>query len=302
MIPKYDEMYKEVLLVLQDGKEHSMKDVREKVANILKLSDEDLKEKLESGINKFASRINWSCVYLKKARLIESSKRGFVKITENGKKALISSENINNSYLYKFEEFREFIGRKISKLNSEVSIEIEDDTPQDKIEQSFEIINKLLEEEILEEVLKRNSDFFEVLVVKLLQKIGYGGFDIKSGIVTQRSNDGGIDGTIREDKLGFDMIYIQAKKWEKDSSIGRQELQKFVGALAGKGASKGLFITTGKFSEGAKKYSKEQKTVTIVLIDGKELAKLMIEYDLGVSVENIYKLKRIDGDFFNEIL
>ena len=148
--------------------------------------------------------------------------------------------------------------------------------------------------------MRKDPYFFESLVVKLLQKIGYGTLK-NSGKVTKKSNDEGIDGIINQDKLGFDCIYIQAKKWDKDSTVSRPEIQKFVGALAGQGATKGLFITTAKFSDGAREYSQKQHTTKIVLIDGMELAKLMIEYNLGVSVENIYEIKKIDSDFFEEL-
>ena len=148
--------------------------------------------------------------------------------------------------------------------------------------------------------MRQTPYFFENLVIKLLQKIGYGSFT-DSGKVTQKSNDEGIDGIINQDKLGFDSIYIQAKKWDKDSTVSRPEVQKFIGALAGQGANKGLFITTAKFSDGAKEYSQKQHIAKIVLIDGMELAKLMIEYNLGVSVENIYEIKKIDSDFFEEL-
>ena len=172
--------------------------------------------------------------------------------------------------------------------------------PQDIFEKSFTEINKILQEEILEEVIRQTPYFFENLVVKLLQKIGYGTFK-NSGKVTKKTNDEGIDGIINQDKLGFDSIYIQAKKWDKDSTVSRPKVQKFVGALAGQGATKGLFITTAKFSDGAREYSQKQHTTKIVLIDGMELAKLMIEYNIGVSVESVYEIKKIDSDFFDEI-
>ena len=304
MIPKYNEMYREILEVLKDGKAYPFKEVREAVAKILKLSEEELEEKLDSGKKKFNDRINWACTYLKKAKLVENTKRGVVKITDRGIELLNSnSKIIDNSVLSRYKEFVDFIKRvrKEEPLKEKDYVEEENQTPQDIFENSFKDINRMLEEEILDEELRQSPDFFEHLVVKLLQKIGYGSFISDSGVVTKRSNDEGIDGIIKQDKLGFDTIYIQAKKWDRETSISRPEIQKFVGALGGKGASKGLFITTAKFSEGARRYSQEQHIAKVVLIDGRELAKLMIEYNVGVSVESTYEIKRIDSDFFENI-
>lgn len=301
MIPKYDEMYKALLEVLKDEKEYTTKEYREKVANLLNISKEDREVLLESGKgNKYNTTLNWTCVYLKKAKLLESTKRGVIKITKRGLDLLMSNPQIiDNSTLKKYDEFNEFLN--ISKENKSVEeIITTEENPQDIFEKSFKEISTILQEEILEEVMRQTPYFFENLVVKLLQKIGYGTF-INSGKVTKKSNDEGIDGIINQDKLGFDAIYIQAKKWDKDSTISRPEIQKFVGALAGQGATKGLFITTAKFSEGAREYSEKQHTTKIVLIDGMELAKLMIEYNLGVSIESVYEIKKIDSDFFNEL-
>ncbi len=304
MIPKYNEMYKEILEVLKDGNAYPFREVRENVAEILKLSEEELEEKLDSGKKKYNDRINWACTYLKKAGLVENTQRGVVKITNRGIEVLKNNpEKIDNSVLSNYKEFVEFIKRvkKEEPLKEKDYVEEENQTPQDIFENSFKDINRILEEEILDEVLRQSPDFFEHLVVKLLQKIGYGSFVSDSGVVTKRSNDEGIDGIIKQDKLGFDTIYIQAKKWDRETTVSRPEIQKFVGALGGKGASKGLFITTAKFSEGARKYSQEQHIAKVVLIDGRELAKLMIEYNVGVSVESTYEIKRIDSDFFENI-
>lgn len=296
MIPKYNEMYRELLEVLKDGKEYVFKEYKEKVAQLMNISKEDREIMLDSGYKtRYESNLGWTCTYLKKAGLVENTKRGVVKITERGLKALESNSVIDNKFLSQFEE------EKIEKTLIENCEEMGEETPQDIFEKSFKEINRILEEDILDEVLRQSPDFFEHLVVKLLQKIGYGSLIADSGVVTKRSNDEGIDGIIKQDKLGFDTIYIQAKKWDKDTSISRPEIQKFVGALSGKGASKGLFITTARFSEGAKKYSQEQHVAKLVLIDGRELAKLMIEYNLGVSVESTYEIKRIDSDFFENI-
>ena len=300
MIPKYNEMYKEVLETIKNQKEYTTKEYREIVANKLNISIEERKKTLESGGNVYNTTLNWTVVYLKKAKLLETTKRGVIKITQRGLDLLATNpEKIDNETLKKYPEFNEFINPKKIQENEKIEI-VEEETPQDIFEKSFNEINRILQEEILEEVIRQTPYFFENLVVKLLQKIGYGTFK-NSGKVTKRTNDEGIDGIINQDKLGFDSIYIQAKKWDKDSTVSRPEIQKFVGALAGQGASKGLFITTAKFSDGAIEYSQKQHTAKIVLIDGMELAKLMIEYNIGVSVENIYEIKKIDSDFFDEI-
>lgn len=304
MIPKYNEMYKALLETLKDKKEYSTKEYRNKVAKLMNISDEEREILLDSGGgNKYNTALNWTSVYLKKAKLIESTKRGVLKITERGLELLATNPNvIDNHTLKNYEEFREFLNPKGNnkEFKEEKGQNIEEETPQDILEKSFNKINKILQEEVLEEVMRKDPYFFESLVVKLLQKIGYGTLK-NSGKVTKKSNDEGIDGIINQDKLGFDCIYIQAKKWDKDSTVSRPEIQKFVGALAGQGATKGLFITTAKFSDGAREYSQKQHTTKIVLIDGMELAKLMIEYNLGVSVENIYEIKKIDSDFFEEL-
>lgn len=300
MIPKYNEMYKEVLEAIKNQKEYTTKEYKEIIANKLNISIEERKKISESGGNIYNTALSWTIFYLKKAKLIEKIQRGVIKITQRGLDLLTTNpEKIDNETLRNYPEFNEFINPKKIQENKKIEI-VEEETPQDIFEKSFTEINKILQEEILEEVIRQTPYFFENLVVKLLQKIGYGTFK-NSGKVTKKTNDEGIDGIINQDKLGFDSIYIQAKKWYKDSTVSRPKVQKFVGALAGQGATKGLFITTAKFSDGAREYSQKQHTTKIVLIDGMELAKLMIEYNIGVSVESVYEIKKIDSDFFDEI-
>lgn len=300
MIPKYNELYKEVLEAIEDQKEYKTKEYKEIVANRLNISIEERKKTSESGGNIYNTTLSWTIFYLKKAKLIEKVQRGVIKITQRGLDLLATNpEKIDNETLKNYPEFNEFINPKKTQENENIEV-IEEETPQDIFEKSYTEINRILQEEVLEEVIRQTPYFFENLVVKLLQKIGYGTFK-NSGKVTKKTNDEGIDGIINQDKLGFDSIYIQAKKWDKDSTVSRPEVQKFVGALAGQGASKGLFITTAKFSDGAREYSQKQHTTKIVLIDGMELAKLMIEYNIGVSVESVYEIKKIDSDFFEEI-
>ena len=181
-------------------------------------------------------------------------------------------------------------------------IVVSSESPQDILDDAYNQINAALIDDVLSEVMKQSPLFFEHLVIKLLTQMGYGGSLEDAGTVTRTSGDEGIDGMIREDKLGFDQIYIQAKRWDRNSTVGRPELQKFVGALAGQGASKGLFITTAQFTKEAKEYANKQHTTKNVLVDGTSLAKLMIEYNIGVSVETTYSIKKIDSDFFDDSL
>ncbi len=175
-------------------------------------------------------------------------------------------------------------------------------TPQDILDSAFRQINRTLCDDLLAEIVKQPPSFFERLVVRLLTQMGYGGSVANAGVVLGQTGDEGIDGVVREDKLGFSLIYIQAKRWSCDMAVGRPEIQKFVGALAGQGAAKGLFITTAKFTKEAYQYAEKQHTTKVILVDGQALARLMIEYDLGVSTQVSYQLKRLDTDFFSDDL
>ncbi|MGN0603553.1 MAG: restriction endonuclease [Oscillospiraceae bacterium] len=211
-------------------------------------------------------------------------------------------EVLDDKFLCQYDCFKKFkyAGKKNVSTESD-SIE-SNETPQDILDRAHQEITAALADDLLSEIMKNTPDFFEHLVVLLLRKMGYGGAVENSGMVVGQSGDEGIDGVIKEDKLGFNMIYIQAKRWDQDRSVGRPEIQKFVGALAGQGASKGLFITTAKFSQQAQDYVKKQHTTKVVLVDGLTLAKLMIDYDLGVSTVSVYPIKKLDTDFFEGML
>lgn len=226
-------------------------------------------------------------------------------ITPAGRQVL--NENppqIDNLYLQRFESFRKFISPNNNEesTTSIPAAKVSSKTPQDILDEAFQQIDTTLADDLLSEIMKQPPAFFEHLVVKLLTQMGYGGSVDDAGTVIGQTGDEGIDGIIREDKLGFSLIYIQAKRWDCDKTVGRPEIQKFVGALAGQGASKGLFITTAQFTKEARQYAEKQHTTKVVLVDGTTLAKLMIEYDLGVSTEATYEIKRIDSDFFAEDL
>lgn len=298
-IPKYHEMYEPFLNCLKDGFTHNIKEVKQFIADIMKISLDDRKILLPSGKQvMFDNRVGWTRTYLKKAGLIESPSRGAFIITSEGKNLLEEKHaTIDDNLLMKFESFREFKEpSNVTDVQTVKPIDT-DKTPQDLLDEAYEIINKSLADDLLSEVIKQTPDFFEAMVVKLLEKMGYGGTVEDAGIVVGKSGDEGIDGIIREDKLGFNLIYIQAKRWNTDQTIGRPEIQKFYGALAGQGSTKGLFITTARFSREAIDYAKKQH---IILVDGKMLTSLMIEYNIGVSTEAIYEIKKIDSDFFTD--
>ena len=298
-LPKYNELYSPFLAVIQDGMPHNISKVKDAIAEQLQLSVESLSEQLPSGTQTvFANRVGWAKTYLKKAGLIESPKRAFVSITSEGKKLLASGVDITDSYLMeKYPAFKDF-KKGPSELSPESQVAsspltASEETPQETFERVYKSINDALADDLLTEIMNQSSDFFESLVVDLMRAMGYG-----DGFVTKSSNDGGIDGIIHEDKLGFNLIYIQAKRWKPDTTITKPEIQKFAGAMMGPPkVEKGLFITTAKFSPGARQFAEAQH---IILVDGQKLAELMIEYELGVTTQKTYKIKRVDSDYFSD--
>lgn len=297
-IPDFQSLMLPLLKQISDGKEHRMRDVTDELAQKLGVTDEELKELLPSGVAPvFYNRTAWAKTYLKKAGLINSPKTGLVVISEKGLNVLKKSpEKINVKYLKQFSEFNDF---QVNKKDSESfdSEESEDQTPEELLESAYQKIRSSLANEILNKVVELSPSFFEKLVVELLVKMGYGGSIKDAGRAIGKSGDEGIDGTIKEDKLGLDIIYIQAKKWKPGNVVGRPELQKFVGALAGQGAKKGIFITTSSFSREATEYTPRNET-KIVLIDGTQLSQLMIDYNLGCTSFQSYEVKKIDNDYF----
>ena len=301
-IPKYDEMYRVFLECLADMQQHKSKELRDIIAARLSVSDAERQERLPSGQQAiFDNRVGWTRTYLKKAGLITSPQRGINQLTQQGKQVLDSNPDvIDNSFLEQFESFRQFMHAE-PKSTKHIATDSQDgQSPQDTFDLAYQKINHALADDLLTEIMKQSPVFFEKMVVQLLENMGYGGSVENAGLVVGQTGDEGIDGIIREDKLGFSLIYIQAKRWDRTTSIGRPELQKFVGALAGQGANKGLFITTAQFTKEAREYAKKQHTTKVVLVDGESLAKLMIEYNLGVSTEAVYQIKRLDSDFFSD--
>lgn len=293
-LPKYSELYLPFLTTIQDGAVYSAKEVRDRLASSLRLSDDDLSQLISSNHQTvWASRFGWANTYLKKAGLVIAPEIGHCQITDEGQRLLRSGVDITNNYLVEhypdFAAFRK--GKKviIDSDGTEQSDSLE--TPPETLERVYSIINEQLADELLTAISKQSPTFFEALVVDLMKAMGYG-----DGFVTKTSGDGGIDGIIHEDKLGFNLIYIQAKRWATDTTIGKPEIQKFAGAMMGPPkVDKGLFITTAKFSQGARDFANAQH---IILVDGEKLTELMIEYNLGVSAQKTYQIKRIDSDYF----
>lgn len=302
MIPDYQSIMLPYLKVVADKKEWSFQDLIETLAHNFKVTDEEREKMLPSGGQRiFDNRVGWSRTYLKKAGLIESTKRRSVRITPKGLTVLSQNPDvINVRFLRQFPEFVEFHTTKKGNIESELDEQLESSkTPEELLETAYLKIRKSLANELINKVIQLPPAFFEKLVVELLVKMGYGGSIQDAGKAIGKSNDEGIDGTIKEDKLGLDIIYLQAKRWQPGNTVGRPEIQKFVGALAGQGAKKGIFITTSSFTKEAIEYQPRNET-KIVLIDGDQLSEMMIDYDLGVSSTNKYEIKRIDHDYFGD--
>ncbi|WP_448820524.1 restriction endonuclease [Cetobacterium sp.] len=303
MIPSYEELMLPLLKAIRDEKIHSNEEIEKRLANEFQLTEEEIQEfvSIKNKKRKFYDRLNWAKTYLKKAQLIEGTdKRGEFKITKRGLEVLEEPPLILDAkYLRKYPEFLNFqkIGKDdVSKKNELKQI----DTPAEGLEKIYELLNNELKDEMLERLKKINFYKFESIVIDLVVKMGYGGSKIEiSQSLTKKSNDEGIDGIINEDKLGLDRIYLQAKRWS-NTTIGRPEVQKFVGALAGKGAIKGIFITTSTFTKEAITYCENLTSQKIVLVDGNKLVELMVEFNIGLHTEQIYEIKRIDLDYFLE--
>lgn len=302
-VPKYYQFFPSILDCLADGKEHNLKEVAEYCANKFNLSDEDKRETLPSGQARYLTRLGWARTYLKKAGLIDRTSRSVYVITDLGEEAVKNgSSNVDLEYLRRFDSFNEFSNPKSTQSDNCVDINKKEESPQEQLELSIREINSSLCDSLMSELLKMSPYDFENLIVRLLIKMGYGTLKQNETAVTPKSGDEGIDGIVSADKFGFDSIYIQAKKWRSDTTVGRPEIQKFLGALAGQGATKGIFITTAHFSKGAIAFAEKQLHQKIVLVDGNQLTELMIEYNLGVSVVETYVVKRVDYDFFNDEL
>jgi len=299
-IPDYQSIMLPLLKFAGDKKEHSIREAIEHIADIFNLSEEERRQLLPSGKQPIIdNRVGWSRTHLKKAGLLkDGSKKGYFQITERGLEILNEKPTqVDVKFLKRYPEYVDFITLPKEKREEEQEEENLTQTPQELLEYGYQRIKKDLASELLNFVKKSSPRFFEKLVVELLIKMGYGGSLKDAGKAIGQSGDGGIDGIIKEDKLGLDIIYIQAKRWE--NVVGSKEVRNFVGSLAGQKANKGVFITTSSFTRDALDYV---KTIPhkVILIDGETLAQLMIENDVGVSKIASYDIKKIDSDYFEE--
>lgn len=300
-VPDFQSFFKPLLDIAADGKEHSMAEVRGVIASKLGISAEDQSEMLPSGVQtKFDNRIAWAKSYFVQAKVLEPTKRAHFKVTERGL-ALhkLGHARIDIKILNQYPEFVEFHTPQKKSANQETNDVFEQQslTPEEIFQQAYANIRSELAASLLLKVKENSPSFFETLVVDLMVAMGYGGSRADAGKSLGKSGDEGIDGIIKEDRLGLDVIYLQAKRWE--GTVGRPEIQKFVGALHGKRAKKGVFITTGKFSEDAKQYV-ESIDPKVVLIDGQKLSEYMIDFNLGVATTSVYEIKKVDIDYFSE--
>jgi restriction system protein len=299
-IPDYQTCMLPLLKHYADGQEHTNRDSIDALAQEFKLTDEERRMMLPSGVQGlFDNRVNWARTYMKKAALIESPRRGIHKITKRGLDVLKKKPGrIDVTFLGQFQEFKDFRALRHAKQEeNETELDLSNKTPEESLEEAYQKLRGDLAADLLQRLKSCSPPFFERLVVEVIVKMGYGGTRQDAGKAIGKAGDGGIDGIIKEDKLGLDAIYIQAKRW--DNTVGRPEIQKFVGALTGQRAKKGLFITTSDFSADAEDYI-SRIDAKVVLIDGETLAQLMIDHNVGVSTTGTYEIKKVDSDYFSE--
>ncbi len=301
-IPDYQTLMLPLLQITRDGNDHVVSNIVDVLADLFSLTEDERKEMLQSGAQtKFRNRIAWARSYLVKAGLLIGSGRGVVRITERGLNVLATPPSkIDNNFLMQYPEFQEFRQRPHEQNNTNEGTAIleQADTPEELLDDSYQNLRQALADELLQKVKACSPSFFERLVVDLLVAMGYGGSLNDAGQAIGRSGDEGIDGIIKEDRLGLDVIYIQAKRWE--NTVGRPVIQAFAGSLEGQRAKKGIMITTSDFTKEAKDYvGRIEKK--IVLINGEQLANLMMDFNVGVTTINTYVVKKIDGDYFEYV-
>lgn len=299
-IPDFQTLMLPLLKYIGDGREYVFRDAVESIAGQFQLTDAERAALLPSGrYPTFNNRLQWAKTYLKKAGLLEQPRRGSFQITPRGQATLAESpKRIDMAYLERFSEYLIFRdSTRVADASVEIPLTQVAVTPEETLGAAHQRLAAELASDLVEKIKSCTPAFFEQLVVQLLIKMGYGGSRQEAGRAVGRSGDGGIDGVINEDRLGLDAIYIQAKRWE--GSVGRPEIQKFVGALHGQRASKGVFIATSYFTPDAIDYAKTIQN-KVVLINGPRLAELMIEFNLGVSVIETYEIKKVDSDYFFE--
>ncbi len=296
-IPDYQTIMLPLLKLAGDGREHTLRESVEKLADEFGLSDQEREALLPSGQQTVLhNRVGWARTYMKKALLLDSPRRSYFVITERGKQVLASKPSrIDAEFLAQFQEFKDFKALRHEKGEDESPGT--SDTPEEVLESAYVSLRQNLAGDILQQISQSTPHQFERMVVQLLVAMGYGGTLKDAGKAVGKAGDEGIDGIIKEDRLGLDIIYIQAKKW--NATVGRPEIQKFAGALQGQRARKGIFITTSEFSKDAYDYVAKIES-KIVLIDGQQFAQFMIDHNLGVTSVANYEIKRIDSDYFTE--
>lgn len=308
-IPSQTDMFLIVLDLFADGKEYSRKAAKEAVRDSLKLSAEDRAKRTTSGSTVYGGRVGWSISYLERAKLIDRVRKGLYAINDTGRKVQAEVRDpveLSALLRHRIAELNPWKRREraakrtpegmVKQDESSKDIEVleqDEQSPREQIESLKEQMDEVLGEELLKAILDHDSDFFEKLVVDLLVKMGYG-----NGVVTKKSGDGGIDGIISTDELGFHPIYTQAKRYDPANTVGREAIQSFAGALGS--VRNGVFMTTSSFSRGAREFADRYPHSTISLIDGTRLVELMIKYDLGVTTESTIRIKRVDLDYFSD--
>ncbi len=300
-IPDYQTLMLPVLRYAATQDPATLRGATDAMCDAFRLSEDERRELLPSGRQTtIANRVGWARTYLAKAGLIDSPKRGTFAITDRGRTVLASKPaQIDNALLRQFPEFLEFKQAPSGAGEPAVESESQVDTPEEVIEAAYESLKLALAEELLQRIMQASPSFFERLVVALLVRMGYGGTLRDAGQALGQSGDEGIDGIIKEDRLGLDIVYVQAKRWRPDRTVSRPELQKFAGALQGQRARKGVFITTSSFTSGAREYVQAIES-KIVLIDGPMLTQLLMDFGVGVSTIATYEVKAIDSDYFDQ--
>lgn len=309
-VPPFQDFMLPFLQHIGDGDEHKITEMFEHLAGLFKLSEDDLKELLPSGREtRFKNRVYWARVYLGQAKLLDSPGRGRFRITDRGK-ALIKSNpaRIDIKLLSKYSEFQEFKNRSggteeatgpaTTVAPPSVEQPLSAQSPEEQLESSYQLLRQQLAQSLLSNIRKAPPAFFEQLVVDLLVAMGYGGSRVDAGQALGQSGDGGIDGIIKEDRLGLDIVYLQAKRWE--APVGSPEVRNFTGSLEGHGAQKGVLITTSKFTRDAIEFAKRLQQKKLVLIDGEKLSELMMDFGVGVSKVATYAVQKIDPDYFGD--
>jgi restriction system protein len=304
-VPDFQSLMLPVLRAAAEG-QIAAKDLRDRVASEVGLSETDLAEMIPSGRQTtFVNRTAWAYVFLQRAGLLERVGRGVYRITDEGRRALEERpERIDMRFLERYPSYVEWRHRSASggATPGEAGMDITTgvaQTPEEQMDASYKSLNAALEADLVDRVRELSPAFFESLIIELLIAMGYGGGRAEMGQAIGRAGDGGVDGIIKEDALGLDIVYVQAKRYGAQNTVGRGEVQSFAGSLDGVGATKGIFVTTSAFSQGAREFA-QRIAKRIVLVDGSELARLMIRHDVGVRTRATYNLKKVDEDYFTE--